>query len=95
MNSLTALPETETLTVQISPNPIQGSQIGFTAQFTGIRDVEVSILDVRGIILKQSLFPEQPGNQLSVARQSLPSGLYLLRIQAGDEVAVRRFYVPD
>lgn len=95
LNSLTALPETETLTVQISPNPIQGSQIGFTAQFTGIRDLEVSILDARGIVLKRSLFPEQPGNQLSVARQSLPSGLYLLRIQAGDEVAVKRFYVPE
>ncbi len=95
LNSVTALPETETLIVQINPNPVQGSQIGFSAQFTGTRDVEVSILDVRGIVLKRSLFPEQPGNQLSVARQTLPSGLYLLRIQAGDEVAVKRFYLTD
>jgi hypothetical protein len=90
VNNLTALPETEALTVSVAPNPVSGGTIELTAQFRGRRLVTISLLDEQGRTVNTQQFTNQPGNQFSVARRGLPVGLYLLRVQADAETAVKR-----
>ncbi len=96
VNDLTALPETDALTVNVFPNPVTaGGSIELTAQFRGKRELSLSLINLSGRVLNVQRYTDQPGNQFIVGRQGLPAGVYLLRVEADGEMAVKRVFLAD
>lgn len=92
VSSTTILAETEQLQVRVYPNPAK-TYIELDAQFRGLREVTLSVLDVQGRVLFTQAYPDRPSNHFIVSQPNLPAGLYLVRVQAGDEVTVKRVYL--
>ncbi|MCY7351426.1 MAG: T9SS type A sorting domain-containing protein [Cytophagaceae bacterium] len=92
VSSTNVLAETEQLQIKIFPNPAK-TYIELDAQFQGLRDVTLSLLDVQGRLLFTQTFPDRPSNHFIVSQPNLPAGLYLVRVEAGDEVVVKRVYL--
>lgn len=81
------------INIFVYPNPV-GEQLNIRCkvQGTGYGDGRLSILDVRGVVLEmKNIEGLKPGeNNLQYDVSHLPGGIYILRLQAGDEVIVSK-----
>lgn len=95
VNSVASLPETERLTITVLGNPIRGDGADFSAQYRGRREVTLRLLDWQGRLLGTQLYDDQPGSQFRLSTAGLRAGMYLIQVQAGEEVATQRVFIAN
>ncbi|WP_266365974.1 M43 family zinc metalloprotease [Tellurirhabdus rosea] len=89
-----ALPETETLTVALGPNPTSAAlPTTLTVQFAGYQTFTVSIVDVAGRLVREQEFKEYPGLKLTLPLHSMGPGVYFVKVRTAGESATRRLLV--
>ncbi len=80
--------------VRIYPNPVR-DRVNISYASPNRQEVSVAVTDMSGRLvgddIKQTV--NEGANTISYPLSSLPSGIYLLRLQTGDGVIVRKFQV--
>ena len=72
---------------QLYPNPSQGS-IAFKTPFASTQPLALQVFDLQGRPVAAYAWPQVPEQ---VDLSALPAGLYLMRLQQGNRLAVRRW----
>jgi Pregnancy-associated plasma protein-A/Secretion system C-terminal sorting domain len=88
--NVTPIPETETLTISVQPNPATSNPY-VKVQFKGEKNVQISILDFRGIVQYEENYDTQKSNIFQVKTEKLNQGVYIVRINTGTETATQKF----
>ena len=83
----TAVEEKVELALTVSPNPAT-DWLNVSWEHTG-KPVTLDILSIQGQVLRSMELPT--GNEHPLNVSDLPAGLYLIRLQAGQQAATRRF----
>jgi hypothetical protein len=92
-NSLNgALPETETLTVNVSPNPATIDPV-VDVQVKGLQDFTVALFDAGGRQIRSYPYYSTPSTRVSITVSDLPIGLYIVRVKTANEQVSKRLLV--
>ena len=94
VQSAVPLPETEQLTLTVSPNPVS-SQIESTVdvQFKGTQAFTTSLVDAGGRVLNSQTYPASLSQRVTLSAQGLATGIYFFRVTTGSETATKRVLV--
>ncbi|WP_461139481.1 M43 family zinc metalloprotease [Spirosoma pomorum] len=87
-----ALPEAETLTVNVSPNPATIDPV-VDVQLKGVQDFTVDLFDVSGRQIRSYPYYSTPSTRVSVRTNDLPMGLYIVRVKTANEQVSKRLLV--
>lgn len=79
-----------TYEINLQPNPTSG-QILFELEQENTKDYELSLYDMTGRLMKKWAASKQTQQQLDLSE--LQSGVYLLRVQVGNDVLTKRIIV--
>jgi len=79
------------LIMQIYPNPFSNT-LHLRYQISDIRYLICDLYSITGVRIERLLNDEKsPGEyELEIGLGSLPEGIYFIRVQAGDEVSIRK-----
>jgi PKD repeat protein len=81
-------------TVSIFPNPVRDELLISIGKLQPGKNTSVRLMDANGCVLKQTTFPNAGGNiDFKYEVLGLSSGMYLIQVDTGEEVAVRKFIV--
>jgi hypothetical protein len=89
LQSLEPLEEKETLTISIETNPISTNS-KLKILFKGEKNISISVLDLRGILIYEDAFELQRSNIYPIKIDKLKTGSYIVRVVAGSETAAQR-----
>jgi len=92
VRSVNALPETQTLTVSLSPNPAS-VEATLKVQFAGFQTFTVTVADGTGRIVRKQAYVDYPGLALTLPLQGLSPGVYSVRVQTAQEMTTRRLLI--
>ena len=84
--------ETEALTVNLYPNPTT-SDPSIDVQLKGFQTFNVDLFDATGRQLRSYSYANSPSTRVSLSVQGLASGMYIVRVKTGSEVASKRLLV--
>ncbi len=93
INSVAALPEAETLTVKLYPNP---ASLETTADisFKSFQTVTITLYDVAGRLVRTfDPYTNSPSLRVSIPVNNLTAGLYILRVSTGEETVSKRLII--
>ena len=92
LQSLEPLEEKDKLTISVDSNPITiFSKV--KVLFEGEKNINISIFDMRGILLNEDNYEGQKSNIYAVKTEKLRTGTYILRVIAGDESYSQRIVI--
>ncbi|RIV23398.1 T9SS C-terminal target domain-containing protein [Fibrisoma montanum] len=92
IRSVEALPETETLTLNVFPNPATENPTA-EIQFTGFQSFSVDVLDMGGRVVRNLNYNNAPSTRVALPVNGLPTGLYVVRAKTGDQAVSRRLLI--
>lgn len=90
--SLEPLLEKEILTVTVEPNPVN-SFSNLRVLFTGEKNVKITVFDLRGIQVYEDLYETQKSSLFNLKTEKLATGVYLLRVVAGNETSSQKIVI--
>ena len=90
--SSAALGETETLTINVYPNPTT-SAASIDVQLKGSQSFSVDLFDAAGRQLRSSSFTDSPSTSVPVSVTGLTAGIYIVRVKTAGEVVSKRLLV--
>ena len=80
---------------QTAPNPAKGGSVNFAFSVPETCEAKLTVYDIKGRIIsipfKEKIVPGEYSAELSTA--SLPAGVYLYRLEAGTDVAVKKMVI--
>jgi hypothetical protein len=80
--------------VNIFPNPTELHQLSFTVFSDNNRNLECTVFDVQGKVVKTLNYRGAVGEQkINIAIPEINSGMYVLHIKNGENVITKRFAV--
>ena len=91
-SSLSPLPETETLIINVYPNPAD-ADITIDVQLKGFQSFVVEVTDMAGRLVKTSSYADSPSTRVFVSTDQLATGLYIVRVKTGSESVNERLLV--
>jgi Pregnancy-associated plasma protein-A/Secretion system C-terminal sorting domain len=92
LQSLEPLEEKEKLTISVEPNPVTNfSKV--KVLFKGEKNINISVFDMRGILLNEDTYDGQKSNIYAVKTEKLKTGTYILHVTAGDETSSQRIVI--
>ena len=92
LQSLEPLEEKETLFISIEPNPVTNfSKV--KALFKGEKNVNISVFDMRGILIYEDTYDGQKSNIYAMKTEKLRVGTYIVRVTAGSESSSQRIVI--
>jgi Pregnancy-associated plasma protein-A len=78
--------------IQIRPNPISSENNSILSiQFTGTKDLSISIFNMIGILQSEENYTAQRSNIFPLNTDKLPAGQYIVKVKLGDEIATEKF----
>ncbi len=92
IQSTTALPETETLSILIYPNP-SSTQSTVDVQFRGLQAFTTDLLDVSGRVIKTEAYPTSLSRRITLPVTGLQSGVYIFRVRTQNETVSQRVLI--
>ncbi|WP_338877074.1 M43 family zinc metalloprotease [Spirosoma sp. SC4-14] len=93
LKSLSALPETETLTINVYPNPTGSDKPTVDVQLKGFQSFSVDLLDMSGRQVRTISYTDAPSTRVSLSVDGLASGLYVVRVKTANESSSKRLLV--
>ncbi|WP_223834255.1 M43 family zinc metalloprotease [Spirosoma profusum] len=87
------LAETETLTINVYPNPSSADPT-VDVQLKGSQSFMVDLFDLNGRQLRSTSYTNSPSTRVALAVNGLSKGLYIVRVKTDNEVASKRLLVP-
>jgi hypothetical protein len=92
LQSLEPLEEKEKLMISVEPNPVTNfSKVKIL--FKGEKNINISVFDMRGILINEDTYDGQKSNIYAVKTEKLRIGTYILRVTAGDESSSQRIVI--
>ena len=80
--------------LQISPNPIiQNENAILSLQFSGVKDLTISIFNMIGTLQNEENYVGQKSNVYALNTDKLRSGQYIVKVKFGDEIATEKIIV--
>ena len=80
--------------LQISPNPIiQNESAILSLQFSGVKDLTISIFNMIGILQNEESYVGQKSNVYALTTDKLRSGQYIVKVKFGNEIATEKIIV--
>ena len=92
IRSVSALPETETLTVNVYPNPAT-SDPTVDVQLKGFQSFSVDLFDASGRQVRMLSYADAPSTRVTLPVSGLATGIYVVRVKTGSETASKRLLV--
>ena len=92
VRSADPLPQTESLTVNVFPNPAQ-RQSTLEVLFTGFQSFQVDITDLSGRIIRTQNYTDYPSYSISLPLDTLVRGIYFVKVHTDKETASRRLLI--
>ena len=92
LQSLEPLEEKESLTISIEPNPVTNNT-KVKVLFKGEKDLNISVFDMRGILIYEDIYEGQKSNIYILKNEKLRIGTYLLRVTSGNETSTQRIVI--
>ncbi|GAB3902127.1 hypothetical protein GCM10028803_28100 [Larkinella knui] len=86
------LPQTESLTVNVFPNPAQ-RQSTLEVLFTGFQSFQVDITDLSGRVIRTQNFTDYPSSSISIPLDTFARGVYFVKVHTDKETASRRLLI--
>ncbi len=86
------LAETEALTVNVYPNPAT-TDPSVDVQLKGFQSFSVDLFDATGRQLRTYSYIDAPSTHVNLSVSGLASGVYIVRVKTGSEVASKRLLV--
>ena len=81
-------------TLLISPNPIiQNENAILSLQFSGVKDLTISIFNMIGILQNEENYVGQKSNVYALNTDKLRSGQYIVKVKFGNEIATEKIIV--
>lgn len=91
-SKLSVLQDTPQLSIDLFPNPTtEWLQLGIS--FEGERNLSVSVYNLSGARISSTSYPRSKSRYIPVLTDTLVPGVYVVRIDAGNESITRRFIV--
>ena len=80
--------------LMIKPNPIiQNENAVVSLQFSGVRDLTISIFSMIGILQNEENYIGQKSNVFALNTDKLRSGQYIVKVKLGNEIATEKIIV--
>ncbi|GAB3278568.1 hypothetical protein GCM10027347_53040 [Larkinella harenae] len=92
VRSADPLPQTETLTVNVYPNPAQ-RQSTLEVLFTGFQSFKIDIVDLSGRVIRTQNYDNYPSSSISLPLETLDRGVYFVKVRTDKESASRRLLI--
>jgi hypothetical protein len=92
LRSVAALPETETLTINLYPNPATSNPT-VDVQLKGFQSFSVELFDMSGRQLRALNYADAPSTRVTIPIVGLTSGLYVVRVKTGNETSSKRLLI--
>ncbi|WP_225309339.1 M43 family zinc metalloprotease [Larkinella humicola] len=92
VRSADPLPQTESLTVNVFPNPAQ-KQSTLEVLFTGFQSFQVDITDLSGRIVRTQNYTDYPSSSISLPLDALARGVYFVKVHTDKETASKRLLI--
>jgi hypothetical protein len=92
IQSNSSLPETEQLTVLISPNP-SSTQSTVDVQFKGLQAFDTELVDASGRIIQTNSYSASLSRQITLPVASLQAGIYIFRVRTQNETVSQRVLI--
>ncbi|GAA4409618.1 hypothetical protein GCM10023187_33200 [Nibrella viscosa] len=92
LRSLESLPQTETLTLQLSPNPADAEAIA-DVLFTGFKTFTLRVLDLNGRLIRSVQYTDVPSTRVFLPVFGLPTGMYVVQVTTDSEKISSRLLV--
>ena len=86
------LTETEALTLSLYPNPTT-TDPSVDVQLKGFQTFSVDLFDATGRQMRTYSYTNSPSTRVNLSVQGLASGVYIVRVKTGSEVASKRLLV--
>ncbi|AUD02829.1 M43 family zinc metalloprotease [Spirosoma pollinicola] len=86
------LAETEALTVNVYPNPAS-TDPSVDVQLKGFQSFSIDLFDAAGRQLRTYSYTDAPSTHVNLSVTGLASGVYIVRVKTGSEVASKRLLV--
>ncbi|GAB3803254.1 hypothetical protein GCM10028819_32890 [Spirosoma humi] len=86
------LTETEALTVNLYPNPTT-TDPSVDVQLKGFQTFSVDLFDATGRQMRTYSYTNSPSTRVNLSVQGLATGIYIVRVKTGSEVASKRLLV--
>lgn len=90
--NLDPIVEKESLTITVEPNPIK-TVSNIRVLFTGEKNVSISVFDLRGLSIYEDNYEGQRSTLYGLKTEKLRTGLYILRVTAGEETSSQRILI--
>ncbi|RYF64380.1 MAG: T9SS type A sorting domain-containing protein [Cytophagaceae bacterium] len=92
IQSNSVLPETEKLTVLVSPNPSE-TQSTVTVQFKGSQAFSTELIDASGRLIQTDAYPTTLSRQITLPVTNLQAGVYIFRVKTQNETVSQRVLI--
>ncbi|MFC5408299.1 M43 family zinc metalloprotease [Larkinella bovis] len=92
VRSADPLPQTETLTVNVYPNPTQ-KQSTLEVLFTGFQSFQVDLIDLTGRVIRSQQFKDYPSSSITLPLDALRPGPYFVKVHTDKESASQRLLI--
>ena len=80
--------------LQISPNPIiQNENAILSLQFSGVKDLTISIFNMVGVLQNEENYIAQKSNVFALNTDKLRSGQYIVKVKFGNDIATEKIIV--
>ena len=92
IQSATALPETDRLTVLVYPNPTD-TESAVSVQFKGLQSFGTELINASGRLIQSQAYPASPSRLITLPVADLQAGIYILRVKTPNETVSQRVLV--
>ncbi|GAB3921908.1 M43 family zinc metalloprotease [Larkinella terrae] len=92
VRSADPLPQAETLTLNVFPNPAQ-KESTLEVLFTGFQTFQVDVTDLAGRIVRSQNFTNYPSTSISIPLETLGRGIYFVKVHTDKETASKRLLI--
>lgn len=92
IKSLESLAQTETLTLQLSPNPAE-AEVMADVLYTGFQSFSLQLLDVNGRLIRNFSYTDVPSTRVFLPVYGLPFGIYIVQVTTDKEQRSSRLLV--
>lgn len=92
VRSTDPLPQTETLTVSVYPNPADKSST-LEVLFTGFQSFQVDLVDQSGRVIRSQNYADYPSSTISLPVETLMRGIYFVKVHTDKETATQRLLI--
>ena len=91
-STMTPLDPTETLTINVYPNPAVGDVL-VDVQLKDFQSFTVELVDLAGRLVKTMNYSDSPSTRVSLSTNYLATGLYIVRVKTATESVSRQLLV--